>query len=98
METWMSVDEILDFAIGEEENAAEFYTELAEKALHKNMRDVFVQFASEEMGHRAKLEEVKNGKTFQPSAEGVADLKIADYVADVSPGEIENYEDAWWLP
>lgn len=94
MENWVSVDEVLDFAIEEEENAAGFYTELAEKARHKNMREVFLQFASEEMGHRAKLLEAKRGKAFQPSGESVTDLKISDYVTDVSPGEIENYEDA----
>ena len=94
MKTWMSIDEILDFAIGEEENAAGFYTELAEKANHKYMRDVFLQFAEEERSHKAKLQAVKSGKTFKPAEKDVLDLKITDYVADVSTDNVENFEDA----
>lgn len=94
MKTWMSVDEILDFAIGEEENAAAFYTELAGRADHKYMREIFLQFAGEEKAHKAKLQGVKAGKSFKPPEKEVLDLKITDYVADVSTDQVENFEDA----
>jgi len=94
METWKSAEEILDFAISEEEKAAEFYTELAMKAGHRHMRDVFLQFAEEEKAHRAKLQEAKRGKKFKPAGKDVIDLKIADYTADVSTENIENFQDA----
>jgi len=94
MKTWMSVDEILDYAIGEEENAVKFYTELADRARHKYMKEVFLQFAGEERGHKVKLQAVKAGKAFQPAENEVMDLRISDYVADVSTENVENFEDA----
>lgn len=94
MKSWLSVDEILDFAIGEEENAVKFYTELADKTGHKQMKEVFLQFAGEERGHKVKLQAVKDGNAFKPETNEVMDLKISDYVADVSTENIGNFEDA----
>ena len=94
MKSWMASDEILDFAIGEEEGAVQFYTELAEKAVHKAMKRDFLLFANEEIGHKAELIAVKEGKKFQPNNEKVLDLKIADYTVDVNPDQVESYEDA----
>ena len=47
------VDDILDFAIRQEEKAARFYTELAGKMSHEHMREVLLGFAKEEEGHKA---------------------------------------------
>jgi rubrerythrin len=94
MENPMSVNEILDFAIGEEESAAAFYEGMADRAAHRHMKDVFLQFAEEEKSHRKKLQAVKDGKTFEPAEGELMDLKISDYVADVSTNEVESYEDA----
>lgn len=94
MKSWMSPDEILDFAIDEEEAAVKFYTGMAEKAEHSAMKRDFLLFANEERGHKAKLIAVKEGKKFQPTNEKVLDLKIADYTVDVNPDQVENYEDA----
>ena len=94
MKSWMSSDEILDFAIGEEEGAVKFYTELAEKAKHSSMKRDFLLFANEERAHKAKLIDVKNGKKFQPTQEKILDLKIAEYTVDLSTDNVESYEDA----
>lgn len=94
MVSWMSSDEILEFAIEGEEEAIKFYTELAEKAVHSVMKRDFLLFANEERGHKAKLIAVKEGKKFQPSNEKVLDLKISDYVVDVDLDKVESYEDA----
>jgi rubrerythrin len=94
MKSWMSPDEILDFAIGEEENAVKFYTEMADKAVHSSMKRDFLLFANEERGHRAKLIAAKEGKKFQPDDKKILDLKISDYTVDVNPDQVENYEDA----
>jgi len=90
----MSPDEILDFAIGEEENAVKFYTEMAEKAVHSSMKRDFLLFASEERGHKAKLVAAKAGNKFQPGEKEILDLKISDYTVDVNMDEVESYEDA----
>ena len=78
-----SVDEILDFAIGEEQKASDFYTMLAGKMDKPAMKQIFEGFAKEELGHKAKLEAVKGGKKLISSSEKVADLKIGDYLIEV---------------
>ena len=40
MQQWHSIDEVLDFAIGEEKAAAEFYMRLADQSKTPGMRQV----------------------------------------------------------
>jgi len=94
MKAFGSVDEILDFAIGKEEEAAQLYTRLGRQTEKSWMRQVFEEFASEELGHKAKLEAIKEGKRLLPAAEKVMDLKIADYVMDVEASPALDYQDA----
>jgi rubrerythrin len=88
-----SVDEILDFAIGQEEEAARFYTDLAQRIAKPGMRKVFEGFAREELGHKAKLVAVKDGRLLVPAAEKVMDLKIADYLTEVEASPGMRYQD-----
>jgi rubrerythrin len=88
------VNEILDFAIVREQEAHDFYADLANKAKHPGMKDIFSQFAKEELGHKKKLEGVKAGKSLSSVQQKVMDLKIADYLVDVEPGESMNYQQA----
>ena len=62
MKKFESVDELLDFAIKEEEDAAGFYKELAGKMDRAWMKEIFMQFSREEEGHKAKLLKVKSGE------------------------------------
>jgi rubrerythrin len=94
MENWKSVDEVLDFAIRNEEEAAAMYIDLAGRVENKALKTVFEGFAREEEGHKRKLLEVKSGGGFAPSREKVADLKIADYLVDVDPTEKLDYQKA----
>ena len=82
-----SVEEIIDFAIGQEEEAFEFYTDLAGKMDREWMKKVFLDFAQEEKGHKLKLLEIKAGKRPLKKGEDVQDLKIADYLIDVNPDD-----------
>lgn len=89
------IDEILDFAIEREIEANEFYTDLAKRMETPAMREVFEDFAEEELGHKAKLEAVRKGEKLQPAKpESVQTLKIADYVVDVQPRPDMDYADA----
>ncbi len=94
MEQWKSVDEILDFAIGQEVEANKFYTELAGKMDRAWMSKIFNEFAREELGHKRKLEEIKSGKRLVPAEKKVLDLKIGDYLVDVSPDAEMDYQQA----
>ena len=97
MQEFGSVNDILDFAISEEEAAAKFYTDLAAKMERDWMRKVFEDFAGEERGHKAKLLAVKAGEIPLLTNRAVADLKIGDYLVDVEPeqqGQDLDYQQA----
>jgi rubrerythrin len=89
-----NVDEILDFAIGREQGAHDFYMDLAKKMERPGMKQIFTQFAGEELGHKAKLESIKAGKRLIPSQTKVMDLKIAEYTVDVDPNAELDYQKA----
>ena len=78
-----SVDEILDFAIQKEEEAAQFYTDLSNKMAPANMQEVFGDFANEEKEHKEKLLLVKSGQKLLSVWEQVLDLKIGDNLIEV---------------
>ena len=85
-----SVDEILDFAIAREEDAALFYEELAQQVERTWMKDVFLGFSREEKGHKAKLERIKAGGELVVKGRPVVDLKLSDYtVVGESDGEMD---------
>lgn len=94
MKEWSSINDILDFAISEEEAAANFYTGLAEQIKRPSMRQVFEDFAEEEKKHKAKLIEIKEGGVFESAGQQVPDLKIGDYLIDLEPSPQMDYQDA----
>ena len=77
-----SVDAILDFAIGKEEEAAQFYTDMAARMKRPHIKQVFEQFSLEEKSHKAKLQKVKEGKLLLSAKQKVLDLKIVDVMID----------------
>jgi rubrerythrin len=91
-----SVDEILDFAIGNEEEANRFYLDLAAKMDVPAMKRVFEDFAREEQGHKAKLEAVKRGDySFGAAGEAqVQELGLADYLVEQEPTAEMSYAEA----
>lgn len=90
-----SVDEILDFAIGNEVKANRFYSDLAAKMDVPAMKEVFEDFAREEQGHKAKLEAVKRGEySFGAGAARVQELGLADYLVEHEPTAEMSYADA----
>ncbi len=94
MQTFRSVDEVLDFAISREEESYAFYSDLAKKVTKPGMSDLFSQFADEERGHKQKLLGVKSGKSLVPSQKKITDLKMAEYLVDEKPGANMGYQEA----
>jgi rubrerythrin len=88
------IDDIFDFAIGNEIEAYKFYTDLAVKADNPEMKKVFGDFAAEEQGHRKLLEDAKKGKKVKIGGEKIPDFKIADYTVAVKPTPNMDYKDA----
>ncbi len=91
-----SVDEVLEFAIIEEEKAHDFYMELAKKTQKAWMKKTFEQFAQEEMEHKALLLSVKAGGELKPVEGKILDLKILETLKeeDITNLEQVDYEDA----
>jgi rubrerythrin len=94
MQNFNSVDELLDFAVAKEEESACFYTNLAQRMQKLHMRQVFEDFAREELGHKAKLLAVKREKLLAPVKEKILDLKIADYVVKGGIRDDMEYQNA----
>lgn len=79
-----TIDDILDFAINEEQKASDLYASLAGRSRNKMIQEVFEQFSREELGHKKKLESIKSGRVVAVSREKVVDMKIGDYLVDVN--------------
>lgn len=89
-----TVDEILDYAIGQEQEAADFYAGMAQEAEKHGMKDIFMEFSREEESHRDKLLDVKQGEHELTAHEEVIDLKISDYLVEVEADKDISYQDA----
>ena len=94
MSQWKSADEILEFAIKNEEEAARFYTDLAARMAAPTMKEVFQEFAREEGRHKAKLVGVKRTGRMELATEKIVDLKIGDYLVDAEPDGELDYQNA----
>lgn len=83
---------IIDFAISQEQEAADFYRTIGEKEAREGKKHLFLQFAGEEDKHRRILENLKSGDTGQALADypftWITDIKRSNYVADLvyTPG------------
>ncbi|MBN2238079.1 MAG: ferritin family protein [Bacteroidales bacterium] len=94
MNNFQTVDEILDFAIENEQNAADFYFKLAETTKDRSIRETFKIYAHEEIGHKEKLIQVKKEGVFKLEKQTILDLKVADYVVRQKVSESMTYQDA----
>jgi rubrerythrin len=89
-----TVDEILDYAIDQEQQAADFYADLAERAETAGMKKILLDFSAEEQGHKERLLAVKAGDHELTPEQEVLDLKIVDYLVEVDASEKISYQDA----
>jgi rubrerythrin len=82
-----SLDEIVDFAIEKEQEAADFYRQLSEEENFSGSSDMFADFAREETKHRKLLEDFKTRGVTEAmqdySLKWITDIKRSDYVADI---------------
>ena len=91
---FQSADQILDFAIKNEETAYKFYMNLANKTDKTHMKQIFTQYAKEEQGHKVRLESVKTGKSLNNSDEKIANLGLADSLAELEMNPNLTYQDS----
>ena len=94
MKEFKNITELLDFAIGEEQAAVDFYLQLAAQSKSQETKKIFHEFAEEEMRHKANLTKIKENGTLRLSDEKVRDLKITEYLVDVKPAPNMGYQEA----
>ena len=83
-----NLNEIIDFAIAKEVEAAEFYRSVSEQESFSGKKEMFLEFAAEERKHQALLEDLKSGKV-APKLDDykfkwITDIKRSDYVDDIA--------------
>jgi rubrerythrin len=89
-----TVDEVLDYAIDQEQQAADFYANLAARAEKAGMKELLLEFAEEEIRHKERLLAVKSGERELTPEQQVLDLKISDYLVEVDASDDISYQDA----
>jgi len=90
-----SVGEVIELAITREIQAAEFYTELADRMENPAMKSVFEHLAEEELRHKARLEleMMKEGYVAKTVGQ-LIEVDTPDYAAELEPGPDIEYKDA----
>jgi rubrerythrin len=91
-------DGILDFAIEKEQEAADFYSMVARHEDLPGSREMFEEFASEELKHKKMLENMKKTGNVEESLKGyrfkwITDIKRSDYLIDIEFHHGMNYRE-----
>jgi rubrerythrin len=92
-----SVSDVVDFAIQKEEKAIEFYQKCAERAKNPGIREFFNEMVTEEQGHRDMLRKLDSLDLDKVELQQVENLKISDYLMDVTFSDKITYQDALLL-
>ncbi|MFO8234232.1 MAG: ferritin family protein [Bacteroidales bacterium] len=94
MKEFKTVDDILDFAMNSEQEAVDFYNELATSAKSEDMRKVFNEFAQEEIKHKAKIRKIKEEGSYDLPKEKIQDMRVGNYMVKMDPSPDMSYQDA----
>ena len=82
-----SLQEIIDYAISKEIEAAAFYEEVSEQEGMSGAKEMLLEFAEQEKKHRRLLEELKTKGLVEGVSEyrfkWIPDMKRSDYVVDL---------------
>lgn len=78
-----SFEEIMEYAVNKEIEAAEFYEELSRQEIYSGARQTFEDFAKEERKHQTMLEDFTKENIENYKIEKIPDLKRSDYLVDI---------------
>jgi rubrerythrin len=93
MEQFKGVDDLLDFAMSKEQEAADLYNRMAGQVDSPTTKKLFKDLEKEELMHKARLKAMKAGRELVPIAPKISDLKIADYLTQVQLKPGMDYQD-----
>jgi rubrerythrin len=74
--------EIIAFAIQREIESIDFYKSASQRVKFSGTKEIFLDLAQQEEGHKRKLEAVNIGKIIPGKIEKIPNLKISDYLVD----------------
>ncbi len=81
--SFVTLEEVIKFAVQREETAVQLYTEAARKTTSIAARKMFEEFAVEEMGHKKVFSQMDLAKAEQYRASKVRDMGISKYLVDI---------------
>ncbi len=81
--SFVTLEEVIKFAVQREETAVQLYTEAAKKTTSIAARKMFEEFAAEEMGHKKVFSQMDLAKAEQFRASQVRDMGISKYLVDI---------------
>jgi len=74
--------EIIEFGIQREIESIDFYTRASKMVKYSGTKELFLDFAKQESGHKKKLEAVNLGEITPGKIEKIPNLKISDYLVE----------------
>jgi len=86
-------NEIIEFAIRNEEKAIHSYGSLAEIARTPGLKKLLLELQEEEKNHKKLLQEITKEKIGSLEIKEVTDLKISDYLVEELPGSDMSFQD-----
>jgi rubrerythrin len=84
---------VVQFAIEKEVGTFNLYALCGQIARYSGAKELFEELAKEEEGHRKLLEALSVGKVDQAKLEPIQDLRISDYLIDVTCKPDSSYAD-----
>ncbi len=78
-----SFEEIMNYAIEKEKEAAAFYEEASKQEKYSGAKEAFASFAKEERKHQDMLENFSKENIEHYKMEKIPDLKRSDYLVDI---------------
>ena len=97
--SFQSIEEIINFAIENEKEAAAFYTDLSERETVSSTKKTFIEFADQERKHQKMLEDfgTDKDKIAAYKYKWIPDIKRSDYMTDIEYKPGMAYDDVLLL-
>ena len=86
-------DEVIKFAIDGEQEAIDAYTTASGIVKRNNMKEMLLGLARQERTHKTRLESIDQERVSEAAIVNVPDLKIADFMDDVTITAAMDYQD-----
>ncbi len=95
--SFKNLKEIIEYAVGKEKEAEEFYMSVSQEATTSSTKEMFISFAGEERKHQATLEKLlsddidENIRDYK--LEWITDIKRSNYIVDMTYRKGMGYRD-----